>query len=91
MHVRCPSTPDAVLQGSQLQLQSYLFDFDKQWSKHPNFVCYDYNAPEDVPVTLHRKFDCIVIDPPFITKEVWQKYAATAKLLLAPGGRASCT
>ena len=26
-------------------------------------------------------FDLIVIDPPFITKSVWEQYATTAKLL----------
>jgi hypothetical protein len=30
---------------------------------------------------LHA-FDCVVIDPPFITEEVWRAYADTAKLLL---------
>jgi hypothetical protein len=34
---------------------------------------------------LHRTFDFIVIDPPFITAEVWAEYAKAAKLLLVPG------
>ena len=29
----------------------------------------------------------LVIDPPYITREVWAQYAITAKLLLAPNGR----
>ena len=30
----------------------------------------------------------VVIDPPFITREVWEKYTTAAKLLLKPeGGR----
>ena len=28
----------------------------------------------------------VVIDPPFITREVWEKYADCAKLLLNQGG-----
>jgi hypothetical protein len=32
-----------------------------------------------------------VIDPPFITREVWEKYATTARYLLAEGGRLICT
>ena len=28
----------------------------------------------------------VVIDPPFITREVWEKYAACAKLLLKSEG-----
>jgi hypothetical protein len=28
----------------------------------------------------------VVIDPPFITREVWEKYVECAKLLLRPDG-----
>lgn len=28
----------------------------------------------------------VVIDPPFITREVWEKYTTAAKLLLKPEG-----
>lgn len=48
---------------------------------------YDFNKPSDVPVELHHTFDCVVIDPPFITREVWEKYAETARLLLTASGK----
>ena len=51
------------------------------------FTFYDFHAPTDVPAELHGAFACVVIDPPFITTEVWMQYAQTAKLLLAPGGK----
>jgi len=35
---------------------------------------------------LHHSFDLVVIDPPFITREVWEKYAEAAKLLLVKEG-----
>lgn len=38
-------------------------------------------APE-----LKGAFDMVVIDPPFITREVWEKYAECAKWLLKEGG-----
>lgn len=47
-----------------------------------NFIPFDFNAPEQIPLELHQSFDFVVIDPPFITKEVWEKYADTAKLLV---------
>jgi len=56
--------------------------FDRQWDKDPGFVFYDYKKPQDIPPELHHQFDYIVIDPPFITEEVWQKYSEAAKLLL---------
>ena len=57
----------SVLQTSDLRKGSALFDIDKQWSREPNFVLYDFNNPEDIPVNIHNTFDCVVIDPPFIT------------------------
>lgn len=29
----------------------------------------------------------VCIDPPFITREVWEKYTEAAKILLAPDGK----
>ena len=46
---------------------------------------YDFNEPENVPSELLNSFDMIVIDPPFITREVWEKYTATAKILMKKG------
>lgn len=76
----------SAVQSSDLRKNSALFDFDKQWSTEPNFVLYDFNNPEDIPANIHHTFDCVVIDPPFITHEVWSLYATAAKLLLAPEG-----
>ena len=50
-------------------------------------MLYDFNNPEDIPANIHHTFDCVVIDPPFITEEVWTLYAAATKLLLAPEGQ----
>ena len=49
-------------------------------------IKYDFNEPTTVPDALRGAFHCAVIDPPFITADVWKKYAETAKLLLRPGG-----
>ncbi len=43
---------------------------------------YDFNKPSEVDEELKGTFDFILIDPPFITREVWSKYAETAKLLV---------
>ena len=43
---------------------------------------YDFNAPTDVAAELHHSFDMVVVDPPFITRDVWEKYAETTRLLL---------
>ncbi len=66
-----------------------LFEFDEQWNSHKHFVFYDFNRPIDVIEQNPRygsAFDMVIIDPPFVTVEAWEKYAKTAKALLKPGG-----
>ena len=46
---------------------------------------YDFNFPTNVPESLIGTFDLVVVDPPFIVREVWEKYAETSKLLLKSG------
>lgn len=46
---------------------------------------YNYKEPDALPSNLFKTFDALVIDPPFITHEVWNKYADAAKLLLKTG------
>lgn len=60
--------------------------FDTQWSKDAGFVHYDFRKPTELPAELLGTFDVVVIDPPFITEEVWRQYADTAYALLK-GGR----
>lgn len=83
------SLPNAhpALQKSEIAKNSWLFDLDDQWSKLPNFFKYDFNEPSNVPAELHHSFDLVLIDPPFITEDVWRKFAETTRLLLAPEGR----
>ena len=38
-----------------------------------------------MPESLLGTFDMVVVDPPFIVREVWEKYAVTSKLLLKSG------
>mmetsp|Transcript_34564 Transcript_34564/g.76797 ORF Transcript_34564/g.76797 Transcript_34564/m.76797 type:complete len:186 (+) Transcript_34564:213-770(+) len=82
-----PSVYFSLPKDSQLRADSWVFDLDEQWSSDPHYVRYDFNKPEELPAALHQSFDCVVIDPPFITREVWEKYAQAAKLLLAPNGK----
>ena len=35
--------------------------------------------------------DLCVVDPPFITEDVWRKYAEAVRLCLRPGGKVMCT
>lgn len=68
-----------------------VFDFDRQWDSDPGFVFYDFHQPEDLPEALRGAFSFVLIDPPFITREVWEKYAITARFLACEGARILCT
>ncbi|KAL2635249.1 hypothetical protein R1flu_006728 [Riccia fluitans] len=83
------STPSVYfsLTNGQLKKRSYFFDVDTQWAGFPNYVRWDYNQPLAIDESFHHSFDCVVIDPPFVTHEVWAKYAETAQLLLSNGGK----
>jgi EEF1A lysine methyltransferase 1 len=65
---------------------SFLFDYDDKWISDRGFVHYDFKEPVAFPPELSQSFDLIVIDPPFITEEVWLKYSTTAKALMRSSG-----
>ena len=78
------STPSLFFSLEEAERRHFfLFDFDSKatWSKDANYIYYDYNHPLRFDETLYNSFDVVVIDPPFITSEVWDKYAQTAKAL----------
>lgn len=80
------STPSLYFSISPSTRQrARLLDFDTQWAWDPGFVAYDYKHPEALPVELKHRFAMVVIDPPFITKEVWKMYAKTTQYLLLRG------
>jgi len=65
---------------------------DEQFAKTggTGFVKYDFKLqpPEDhLPKELKHAFDIVVIDPPFITEEVWRLFALSANYLLRPDGK----
>ena len=57
------------------QLGHALLDLDDYFGSDAGWVKYDYKAPGDIPPALRGAFDAVVIDPPFITEEVWTLYA----------------
>ena len=72
--------------------RSRLLEFDATLGEgEANFVQYDYHRPHALPAELKGSFSCVVIDPPFITSDVWLLYVQAAKHLLSPGGRVVCT
>lgn len=72
-----------------------LFDYDDKFenitrnmlleeSNIPHFVLYDFNnSKENIRSNAFHTYSMIIVDPPFITKDVWEKYAQTVKILAA--------
>jgi predicted methyltransferase len=55
---------------------------DTSLSYDPNYLYFDFENPESLPSHIMGTFDMFVIDPPFITSDVWEKYALTVKRLM---------
>ncbi|KAJ3283928.1 hypothetical protein HDU79_008648 [Rhizoclosmatium sp. JEL0117] len=67
-------------------LNPYVFEFDKRFAVFgSSFVFYDYNQPTDLDVSLHRNFDTLVVDPPFLSDECWTKTSETVRWLAKEG------
>jgi hypothetical protein len=49
-------------------------------------VFFNFWKPDELPDELVGRFDCVVIDPPFVTREVWELYARAARRLLRADG-----
>jgi len=81
------STPSVYfsLTDETLKANSSLFDYDEMWASEPGFVKYDYRKPEDIPAKYLHSFDLVVIDPPFVTDIVWEKYIEATLLLWTQG------
>lgn len=76
----CPSIFFSL--EKEVQDRCFLFDIDTSLlKKHPNAVFYDFNDYSNIESKYFSFFDFILIDPPFIAKEPWKKYADFTKLI----------
>uniref|UniRef100_A0A061R709 N6-adenine methyltransferase n=1 Tax=Tetraselmis sp. GSL018 TaxID=582737 RepID=A0A061R709_9CHLO len=85
--VSTPSIYFSLKPHTAIQENSWLLDLDSQWAEEPRYFAYDFNSPSVIPDECRGSFDCVVLDPPFITEDVWQKYATTARILLKDEGK----
>lgn len=84
--VACPSVFFSL--PVQFQECSYLFDIDEKLiKKHKNGVKFDFNDYEETAKEYSSKFDFVLIDPPFVVKEAWQKFADFTKIVKKENSR----
>lgn len=90
LRVACLSTPSvffSLAEDSAVRAGSIAFDYDRQWEGHANYRFFDFDDPSGtIEPVLQHSFDFCVVDPPFITRDVWTKYAEAIRLCLKPAG-----
>eukprot|EP00695_Tsukubamonas_globosa_P001118 TRINITY_DN2066_c0_g1_i1.p2 TRINITY_DN2066_c0_g1~~TRINITY_DN2066_c0_g1_i1.p2 ORF type:complete len:107 (+),score=3.68 TRINITY_DN2066_c0_g1_i1:116-436(+) len=47
---------------------------------------FDFHKWDEIPADVRHTFDYVVVDPPFITRDAWEKFAAATKLLAKQDG-----
>ncbi len=80
-----PSVFFSLPESSAVRAGSIVFDYDRQWEGHANYRFFNFDDPAGtIQSALHHSFDFCVVDPPFITRDVWTKYAEAIRLCLKP-------
>jgi hypothetical protein len=72
--VSCPSIYFAL--PEEVRSQCVLLDLDTQFAHDPGFHKFDFNIPvqEQLPSSFQSRFNMIIVDPPFVTRSVWELY-----------------
>lgn len=51
------------------EVSAQLLEYDKRFEQYgTEFTFYDYNQPDDLPLSLKHSFPIIVADPPYLVK-----------------------
>lgn len=77
------STPSLFFSASdEIKEKSVLFDYDEVFlKKHKNVSLFNYLDFDETAEKYKNEFDFVVIDPPFINEEAWEKFAKFARLI----------
>jgi hypothetical protein len=86
--VACIACPSVYVQLRNEIKNTVLLEFDTRFSVFGDqFIHYDYSFPLHLDTNLKHKFEFIILDPPFLSLECFEKSCETVKFLLAPGGK----
>ncbi|XP_077297951.1 EEF1A lysine methyltransferase 1 [Arctopsyche grandis] len=59
-----------------------LFEYDKRFKAYgDDFIYYDFNDAQNISEELHKHFDIVIADPPFLSEECLTKTSASIKIL----------
>ncbi|KAI8899688.1 putative N6-adenine methyltransferase-domain-containing protein [Globomyces pollinis-pini] len=94
--IGCIASPSAFLALKKINLgdrKPYVFEIDNRFNVFgKEFVHYDFNQPlslNDLEGTrpLLSSFDYLIVDPPFLAPECFEKVSITIDALLKPNGK----
>ncbi|XWS56125.1 hypothetical protein CRYUN_Cryun09bG0059600 [Craigia yunnanensis] len=82
--IACP-TLYAYLKTIDPNISVQLLEYDKRFGQYgSDFIFYDYNQPEDMPLELKHTYQIVVADPPYLSKECLGKVTQTISFLARP-------
>ncbi|KAL5282356.1 N6AMT2 family protein [Megaselia abdita] len=84
------SCPSLYISCKAVHHNTIIFEFDdrfKIWEK--DFVKYDFNNAYDENYLdeFRHNFDIVIADPPFLSKECFEKFAFITKKIVKPNGK----
>ncbi|KAJ4705481.1 Protein-lysine N-methyltransferase [Melia azedarach] len=83
--IACP-TLYAYLKKIGPDVSAKILEYDMRFEQYgSDFLFYDYNKPEDLPLELKHGFNVVVADPPYLSKECLEKVTQTVSFLAKPG------
>ncbi|KAI5679707.1 hypothetical protein M9H77_00934 [Catharanthus roseus] len=82
--IACP-TLYAYLKKFDSGVPALLLEYDERFEQYgTEFTFYDYNQPEDLPLSMKHSYSVIVADPPYLSKECLEKVGKTISFLSRP-------
>ncbi|KAG2683212.1 hypothetical protein I3760_10G021900 [Carya illinoinensis] len=82
--IACP-TLYAYLKKFDHKISVQLLEYDKRFEQYGNdFIFYDYNQPEELPLELKHAYGIVVADPPYLSMECLEKVTRTISFLSRP-------
>jgi hypothetical protein len=90
IQILCLSTPSVFTRLRQQRPDSpdiYLMEYDRRFSVYgPQYIFYDYNHPLEFDQQFLNRFDILLIDPPFLSEECFQKVWSTVSAVMRRDG-----
>ncbi|XP_059047746.1 EEF1A lysine methyltransferase 1 [Achroia grisella] len=80
--ISCPTLFVPIKRQIGYRATVSLLEYDRRFDVHaPDYIFYDYNTPDKLPIESLNSYDLVLADPPFLSEECLTKTSRTIKLL----------